>query len=284
MNTDRKKYLVVLIITSGIFVVVFFLIHFLNKEKIININDLQRKITVDLIATETQFDLLKTAPCDSLENTLLSQELNELGRKLDFTENNQGSNRNDVLQLKKYYSLLQVKDYLLMQEFAEKCDITIDSILYFYSSDCPLCTKQGYVLTEFKKRYPKVRIYSFDTGLDFSVINTFASLYNFKEVYPTLITDEKVFQEFIDIEKLIELFPELVLQKELKNNIEDGIKHILNLEIYDNLSKDDIVFKEIKGNHYLYSQISPEDEEIILLFNTETKEFSLEPPLESSYK
>ena len=147
MNNDYKKYLIVLLITAGIFIAVFGLVSFINGKKLANIDDLQRKITADLIATETQFDLLKTAPCESLNNTILSRELGELGEKLDFAQENQGADDPDVEQLKKYYSLLQVKDYLLTEELSSKCKVTVDSILYFYSSDCTECTKQGYILT-----------------------------------------------------------------------------------------------------------------------------------------
>lgn len=222
MNADKKKYIIVLLITVGIFIVVFGLVSFLNNKKIAHVGDLQRKITVDLLATETQFELLKTAPCDLLNSNVLSQELGDFGNKLDLAESNQGSNDPDVLQLKKYYSLLQVKDYLLTQELADKCNVDVDSLLYFYGDDCPECTKQGYVLTEFKKQYPELRIYSFDTDLDFSVIETFTSLYDFGEEFPTIIVGEDSYQGLQKISDLEELFPDLKRKKE-QQELEDNI-------------------------------------------------------------
>ena len=111
MNTDKKKYVIVLLITVGIFIVVFGLVNFLNNQKIAHVDDLQRKITVDLLATETQFELLKTAPCDLLNSNVLSRELGDFGSKLDLAESNQGSSNPDVIQLKKYYSLLYLEFY-----------------------------------------------------------------------------------------------------------------------------------------------------------------------------
>lgn len=247
MNTDRKKYLMVLLITTGIFIVVFGLVNYLNNQKIANVDDLQRKITADLIATETQFDLLKTAPCASAKNTILSQELGELGEKLDFAQNNQGIDNPDVLQLKKYYSLLQVKDYLLMQELSSKCDIDIDSILYFYSTDCSDCVKQGYVLTELKKRYPDLRIYSFDTDLDFSVIETFSSLYDFGDTYPALIIDDETIQGFISLQDLEDLFPGLIEQKEEMERQVDVVEFISSsLDI----SSEEIILSKLSDTEY----------------------------------
>lgn len=250
MDNDRKKYGIVFLITLGIFIIVFGLVNLIDKQKIENIDDLQRKITVDLIATETQFDLLKTAPCGSIENTILSQELQEFGEKLSFAQDAQGVENSDVQQLKKYYSLLQVKDYLLMEEFAGKCDLSIDSLLYFYSSDCEDCTKQGYVLTELKKQHPEIRIYSFDTELDFSVIDTFISLYNFEDIYPTIIVNEKIYQEFVNLEELEVLFPELLREKEQQIVFNEIREYIIGTIEYSN---GEIIVDEVSENEFSFT-------------------------------
>jgi hypothetical protein len=249
MNSDKKKYLFVLMITIGIFIIVFGLVNFLNNQRLESLDDLQRKVTIDLIANETQFDLLKTAPCGSIKDTILSRELGELGKKLDFAENNQGADNTSVIQLKKYYSLLQVKDYLLMQELSEKCDVDIDSILYFYGNDCSECTKQGYVLTQLKNRYPELRIYSFDTDLDFSVIETFTSLYDFGEAYPTLIIGDNSYQGLQRISDIEELFPDLL---ERKKDIEE-LDEIFNFIIKNtDEMKKDISVNKISEKEYSF--------------------------------
>ena len=277
MNSDSKKYFIVLLITSGIFFAVFWLVNIIDNKKLANIDDLQRKITVDLMATETQFDLLKTVSCDLLDDTVLSRELAELGEKLDFAQINQGSKDPDVEQLKKYYSLLQVKDYLLMEELSGKCNIDIDSVLYFYSSDCPECTKQGYVLTEFKKRYPEIRIYSFDTDLDFSVIETFVGLYDFGDTYPTLVINGKDYQEFQGLEDLEGIFPERVAEKKRREIVEQGIEYILGLEQYEQLNQDDIEFVGEEEIVYEYSITSLDrPQSITIVFDEESGEFEVE--------
>jgi len=249
MNSDKKKYLFFLMITIGIFIIVFGLVNFLNNQRLESLDDLQRKVTIDLIANETQFDLLKTAPCGSIKDTILSRELGELGKKLDFAETNQGADNPSVIQLKKYYSLLQVKDYLLMQELSEKCDVDIDSILYFYGNDCSECTKQGYVLTQLKNRYPELRIYSFDTDLDFSVIETFTSLYDFGEVYPTLIIGDNSYQGLQRISDIEELFPDLL---ERKKDLEE-LDEIFNFIIKNtNEMKEDISVNKISEKEYSF--------------------------------
>ncbi|MCA9351325.1 thioredoxin family protein [Patescibacteria group bacterium] len=277
-RSDYRTYGFVFLITAGIFVVVFWLVNTINAHKLAEVDDLQRKITVDLLATETQFDLLKTAPCDSLvEGSALSRELNEFGQKLEFAQSNQRSDDPDVEQLKKYYSLLQVKDYLLMQEISRACGLDTDAVLYFYSADCPDCTKQGYVLTEFKKRYPKVRIYSFDTDLDFSVIDTFTGIYDFEEIYPTLVIDSKVYQSFQGIEDLEALLPEAVEAQRIDDIAVEGIDFILTLEDYEGIDGEDVTFTSNKGTNYTYDlRINSEVVKVVLNYDEETETFSVD--------
>ncbi len=275
MNNEKRKYTTVFLITLGIFIVVFVLVNSFNKQKIANIDDLQRKITADLIATETQFELLKTAPCSALGNTILSRELGEFGRKLDFAQDAQGADDPDVIQLKKYYSLLQVKDYLLMQELAEKCESDIESLLYFYTPECDDCRKQGYVLTEFKEAYPELRIYSFDSSLDFSVIDTFASLYNFKNIYPTLIVREDIHQGFLDRKRLDELFSKMISEHQRKERVDKGIEFILDASDYSELTELDIQFVSEKREvlSYLLLIAGGEDEMIEVIFDSKIGEY-----------
>lgn len=241
--------------TSGIFLVVFMFVSFLNGKKTDTINQLQQKITVDLLATETQFSLLKNAPCKALGNSILSKELGELGEKLSFMEVTQEAESETVLQLKKYYSLLQVKDYLLMQEVAEKCDIQTDSIVYFYEQDCPDCVKQGYVLTELKRKYPWLRIYSFDRNLDFSLIGTFEGLYELGDTYPVLIIGEDTYSGFHNVEDVEEYIPELQKKKEQERIQELGLAFLMDQDEYNVF--ENIRFIEILGTTLKYSYTEP---------------------------
>lgn len=276
MKTDFKKYINAFVITLGVFIVVFALVYLVNNRKLSHLVELQQKISIDLIANETQFDLLKSAPCSALGSSVLSQELGEFGQKLDYTESRQGARSADVVELKKHYSLLQIKDYLLMQELSAKCGQQVDALLYFYGDNCPECIKQGYILTEFKKEYPEIRIYSFDGDLDFSVINTFAALYSFDKKYPTLIVKDNIYQEFKGLDDLKALFPEAVKKKEIEKLSIQGKNTLLELDEFNQLDSKQIVFDKEKDNQFFYD-IYDEDEKIIdsvvLLFDPITKSF-----------
>lgn len=284
MKPNKKKYLVVFMITSGIFLVVFMFVSFLNTKKTDTISQLQQKITVDLLATETQFSLLKNAPCKAIGNSILSKELGEMGEKLSFMETTQEAGSDNVLQLKKYYSLLQVKDYLLMQEVAQKCDIQTDSIVYFYEKACPECVKQGYVLTELKRQYPWLRIYSFDRELDFSLIETFEGLYEVGSTYPALIIGDDVYSGFHGVEDVEAYIPELQKKKEIELIQESSLEYLLDHEEFQEIS--DLVFLNVQGDivTYTYMDVSvggdTEEQVILLTHDKDKKTYSVYPTQE----
>lgn len=277
MNISNNKYIIVFLITAGIFIVVFGLVFSMNARKIAHLDSLQQKISIDLMATETQFDLLKTAPCSSLGTTSLSRELGQLGEKLDFTQRQQSSNNEELIQLKKYYSLLQVKDYLLTQEIADKCDLHIDSVLYFYTNDCSDCVKQGYILTEFKKDYPEIRIYSFDLDLDFSVIDTFSGLYQLEEEYPVIIVNNIPYSGFQDRLSLNLIFSDYIAKTEQDRLIKEGKIFIQGLDEYESIEISDISFLSNEENRYEYTlQTDDSVENIILVYSKDTLVFEKE--------
>lgn len=164
---------------------------------------------MDILSSETQFALLKEFSCKSIDHsTAFSEELNNLAQKLSYMEENLGTNNPEVISLKKYYSLLQVKDYLLVKQVKEKCGVKPITIIYFYSNagDCDDCVKEGYVLTKLRQEFPELRIYSFDYNLDLSVVKTMKSIYGVRNTLPALnIWDENYygFKSAEDIEKII---------------------------------------------------------------------------------
>ena len=120
MKHEGYKYIVVFLITVGIFAIVFYLTGTLNKKRINEIRSIQDSISIDILSLEIRFSLLEESSCEYIVpgDPILSEELNELGKRLEFTESQLGSNNESFIQLKKYYSLLQIKDYLLTKKFA----------------------------------------------------------------------------------------------------------------------------------------------------------------------
>jgi hypothetical protein len=218
------KYIVTFIITAGIFITIFFVTKVVNEKKLSEVRFIQDKIALDLLSSETQFSLLKRSTCTQDGNSLLAPELGSLGERLAFMESDLGIENENVIALKKYYSLLQMKDYMLGLELSQKCSYKPIYILYFYTSDCSTdCEKQGYALTALREKYPELRVYSFDADLDLSAIATLETIYKVSNDHlPALVINEKLYTDFQSIETIEKLIPEL--KKSLENKPDVVVK------------------------------------------------------------
>ncbi|ETB63615.1 TPA: hypothetical protein DIC38_03565 [Candidatus Nomurabacteria bacterium] len=207
---DWKKYTIVFFVTLTIFVSGLWISNYLNNKKIDQLRNIENKISLDLMSSETQFSLLEELSCKDISTTVLSSELNSLADKIAYSESNIGVENVDVISLKKYYSLLEIKDYLLMKKITERCGQKSIFILYFYKNeDCNDCTKQGYVLTTLREKYPNLRVYSFDYNLDLSAIKAMTSIYKVPDNLPAIVINGKVYSGFHSIEEIEKTFPEL---------------------------------------------------------------------------
>jgi hypothetical protein len=111
-----KKYAWTLMITIVIFITAIALSNYFSNKKITSLREIEDKISTDIMSSETQYSLLAESACKDLSDDVLSRELNTFAQKLTYTEENLSQNSSDLLRLKTYYTLLQIKDYLLMKK------------------------------------------------------------------------------------------------------------------------------------------------------------------------
>lgn len=202
--TDWKKYLVVLIITAMLFLTAVYLSSFFGGKKIKELQSIQDQIAIDILSSETQFSLLSELSCKNVSSSTLSQELSEFGSKLEWGENNLGS-ESELAYLKKYYSLLEIKDYLLLKRIAERCGENYAFILYFYTTaeNCSECERQGIVLSRLREIYPDLRVYSFDYSTDLSAVKAMLDIYKIEDTkLPALVVDDEALTGFKTVEDL----------------------------------------------------------------------------------
>lgn len=207
-----RRYIVALLISGAIFGTALLISNALNNARLQNIRAIQENISIDILSLETQFDLLSELSCkDIRENSVLSKEVSNLSRRLSYMEEKLGKQNEEVLQLKRQYSLLQIKDLILMRRVAQKCGLQPVFVLYFYANDdtCEDCTKQGYVLTELSERYPKLRIYAFDYTLDVPALQTLITVNELSGVLPALVIDGAPYYGFKSVEELEKIIPKI---------------------------------------------------------------------------
>ncbi len=207
-----KKYLYAFIITAIIFGTAIYLSDYFNQKKIDEIRSIQDKISIDILSSETQFSLLEESSCQDLAGqSALSDELGSLEEKLSYAERDRGTNDPEVQTLKQYYSLLEIKDYILMQSIAEKCGKQPLTIIYFYSNtnNCLDCEREGYVLTDLRQRFPNLRVYSFDYNLDISALKTLIDINKVKDQLPAVYIKNKMYYGFQSLDDIQKIIPEL---------------------------------------------------------------------------
>ena len=209
-----QKYIVAFVITAAIFGTAFYIASRLDRARIADIRATQEAISIDILSTETQFDLLGRLDCTTIsENQILSNELNSLANRLSVAEHNLGTDDPEVQALKKQYSLLQIKDYLLLQEISSKCkNVNPVFVLYFYSNegDCAECSRAGEVLTYLRQTYPELRIYSFDYNLDLGALETLITVRKIRNELPAFVINNRTpVYGFRDLDEMRRLIPEL---------------------------------------------------------------------------
>ncbi len=211
---NAYKYALTLLITVVIFGIIFYINNVLDAQRIDSVKAVQDQISLDILSSETQFNLLKDASCKNVDMSILSQEINSIAAKLAYLESNNGDKQPsiEVTNLKKYYSLLQIKDFMLMKQLGDKCSSKPISVLYFYgkSSDCPDCEKMAQILTYLRQNYPQLRIYSFDTNLQLSAINTLKSIYGITAGnIPAVVYNDESYVGFRTIDEMKVIIPAL---------------------------------------------------------------------------
>ncbi|MEI6863823.1 MAG: hypothetical protein WCK46_00415 [Candidatus Adlerbacteria bacterium] len=208
-----QKYILAFVITGAIFGTAFYIAQRIDTQRIADIRATEESISIDILSSETQFELLGHLDCKIIaENPVLSDELNSLASRLSVAEENLGATNKEVINLKEQYSLLEIKDYLLLQQISEKCHSKPVFVLYFYSNrgDCKDCGRMGQELSYLRETYPGLRVYSFDYNLDLSAVKTLIALQKLQGPLPAFIVNNRApvygFKTLDEVEKLI---PEL---------------------------------------------------------------------------
>lgn len=211
MPLAARNALFALLITVAIIGTIIYTINRLDSERIRELDALQSQLATDTLSLETQFSLLEEAPCEVLSvGTELTQEISSLGDRLGAAESRLGSTNAEVLRLKKQYTLLQIRDYILTKRLAESCDIEPIVALYFYSNEegaCESCDRASYSLSYLNQTYPGLRVYSFDYNLDLGALKTLIAVEKVEERFPAFVIDGKRSYGFTELEEFQKLFP-----------------------------------------------------------------------------
>jgi len=215
MSLVTRNALLALVITGAIIATVFYAISYLNQERIRELSSIEDQLATDTLSLETQFALLEDASCEDVaEGNILSQEVSSLGDRLTYTEQKLGSDNQEVLRIKKQYTLFQIRDYLLTKKIATACkDVDPTVVLYFYSNknDCTDCDRASFALSYLREKYPSLRVYTFDYDLDLGALKTLISVEKVDPTFPAFVIEDELVYGFESLESFEKLFPKSLL-------------------------------------------------------------------------
>jgi len=205
---DRKinwmKVTATLALTIIIFVSGLYLGTLITKGKVNDIINLEKEANLELENIAIESMLLEENPC--FDPALLSEKLNDLGSKLTYLEAQYKKNDPKILELKKPYTLLEVRHYLAMKRMVEQCSYNYTLILFFYSNTpehIDESEKQGFVL-DYLQKLGNVKVYSFDSDLNLGIIRILKGM-NSVTIVPSTVINGKVYAGFHDKDELIKI-------------------------------------------------------------------------------
>lgn len=193
------KFGVVLVLTIAVFLIGIFLGNFITQLKFDNVSNTEQSLRLEILGMDLESSLIEQNPCLVFNDTDLSKNLDDLGNKVTYLENTKGTNDIDVINMKKEYSLLQIRHFLLEEKATLECNITRNFILYFYSNEAYCldeCKRQGYVITDIRQHDSNLFAYSFDMGLDNPALNTLKLEYDVGNTAPVLVINGVTYNGF----------------------------------------------------------------------------------------
>lgn len=222
---DWTKHTAVLAITVLIFFTGILLGTILNKNKVDSVREMSEELRISTMSSEIEFAILAENPCVVTDLEFLSDDLHQLSLKVDYMENQLGSQNKDVKEVKNFYSIIQLRHWILMTKIKEQCEIETENIIYFYSNlgDCDECSDQGYILSHLK-RTNNVNIYSVDINTNNNAVRTLKQVYGIKSA-PTLIIGNEVYEGFLtlnQIREIIEPTKEVELEELLNDTADEN--------------------------------------------------------------
>lgn len=211
MSLVARNALIALIVTIVVVGTVIYAVAYLDNRRVAELSSIQNQLATDTLSVETQFALLEEAPCEDItENNTLSATLADLGDRLVFAEERLGATDPQVLELKKQYTLLEIRDYLLMKRLSKVCHAESPVALYFYSNvpgACVDCDRASYALSYLHDTYPNVRVYSFDYNLDLGALKTLIAVERIRPEFPAFVIEGKRSYGFESVDELEKEFP-----------------------------------------------------------------------------
>lgn len=221
----KKMFLLAVLVTVVIYFLGMLTGYFLQKDVLLKTEEDLKKIQEEFTAYKQNLETiqleqlyLSTYQGESSCNFLISI-INEMQKNLSYFWSKLPSKlevyekysqvQPEYLELKRDYTMLSIRAWLLSLNVKEKCGKDIIPILYFYSKDCESCIEQGNVLDSIRSEDKRVAVFTIDLNLNESIITVIKDTYNISEAPSLIIEKNTSFKGFTSESQLKQVISKL---------------------------------------------------------------------------
>jgi len=154
--------------------------------------------------------------CDSLREWRDSSfpRMEELRTEVEAYEQSNRFDHAEYETVKQRYTNMIIQSLIEARGIENKCNETMDEIIYIYTQDCQSCEDQGTVLSYFRQNTDNLYVYPLDSDLDMQPINFLEEYYSVEE-YPVIIVEGEPYEGFKGVEELEEIIEENTEEEDL---------------------------------------------------------------------
>jgi hypothetical protein len=185
---SKRRYLWAFIIGTFLFFLGFYITYLVSQTELRNIGLVQNQLSYGLFEQKLINSFFLQNICEESTFSDLNRYRAIQGGAIDSLEKKYGKDNSIVLERKKFYTLIQIAHLEFLEERIEKCEYSMNVLMFFYSnqpSDAEESSRVGSLLDIVGNRGHNLQIYSFDYFLDSELIELLKEKYNVVD-YPLI--------------------------------------------------------------------------------------------------
>jgi hypothetical protein len=202
---NKRNYLLALLIGTIIFIAIFLFTRSLSSIEFDRIYSVQGEMAQDIFKDKIAYSLFDENSCSDEFFSKISSDLRNSGRIIDDLETKLGKTDKNVLEQKKFYTLILLEHLEFVKNYDKVCNSSTPIILFFYSNKKEEIDKNeniGNLLNIVASNHPNLVIYSFDVNLDSDLIQKIMNKYHIIKAPALLINENVTLDETTNINEI----------------------------------------------------------------------------------
>jgi hypothetical protein len=206
---SKRRYLWSFLIGTTMFLLIFSVSYAMSYLEFQRVSTLQTNMAYDIFSHKLNYRMFEGDVCYSNAYRQITNDFNFQRAIINDLEVKLGKNNKDVLERKKFYTLIELEYFEFVKKLNQDCNQSIQVVLFFYSNnpdDLKNSEDTGRILDNLYSKYPgDLAIYSFDINLNSSLMDSLKKEYNVKESTTIIVNNTKVVnpKNIAEIEKYL---------------------------------------------------------------------------------